>query len=150
MSEAQVRLAAIEDLPTLNQISVASKKHWGYPDDWIQNWLDDLRIDKDHLQTNDVYVLELDEGLAGFCSISELVDRYEVEHLWLSPEYIGKGLGKLLLNESLTNSVKDIKRVVVEADPNAEPFYQSQGFITIDKIESYPKGRFLPIMEKRS
>ena len=30
----------------------------------------------------------------------------------------------------------------------AEAFYASQGFETFDKTESFPKGRFLPVMKK--
>ena len=34
------------------------------------------------------------------------------------------------------------------ADPNAEEFYKSQGFIAVDKKESSVKNRFLPVMQK--
>ena len=34
------------------------------------------------------------------------------------------------------------------ADPNAFPFYMSQGFIIIDQKESSIPNRFLPIMQK--
>ena len=42
--------------------------------------------------------------------------------------------------------VNEPKEIIVESDPNAEAFYTSQGFETFDKIESFPKGRFLPVM----
>ena len=64
---------------------------------------------------------------------------YEILHLWLLPEYIGKGYGKKLLR----------KVIILTADPNAESFYQKQGFRTYSRVESYPKGRFLPMMMRK-
>lgn len=144
----KIRKATLKDLPILNQISLASKRHWQYPEDWIQRWLEDLTLDEEDLQNQEVHVLEADEKLIGFCGIAEDSDAYEVAHLWVLPEYIGKGYGKRLLNASISNVVIDKKKIRLVADPNAEHFYQSQGFETVNRMESYPKGRFLPVMEK--
>lgn len=146
--KTRIRKAVPEDLPILNQISIESKRYWGYPEKWIQNWLNDLNIDEKDIQQQEVRVLQVADKLAGFCSIAEDVDAYEVMHLWVLPKYIGKGYGKLLLNESIASAVISNKKIRVEADPNAENFYKSQGFITIEKVESFPKGRFLPVMQK--
>ena len=73
---------------------------------------------------------------------------YEITHLWVKPEFIGKGYGKHLLSETIKKVATKKKSIIVESDPNAEVFYTSLGFVTFDKIESYPKGRFLPIMKK--
>jgi predicted GNAT family N-acyltransferase len=64
------------------------------------------------------------------------------------PEYIGMGLGKQLLAESIRAFVKEEKEIIVKADSNAEPFYRSQGFVTFDQVESFPKGRYLPVMRR--
>jgi N-acetylglutamate synthase-like GNAT family acetyltransferase len=64
------------------------------------------------------------------------------------PDYIGNGFGKFLLHESLTQAITITKEIHVIADPNSEAFYASQGFETFDKTESFPKGRFLPVMKK--
>lgn len=132
----------------LNRISIQSKKHWGYPDEWIENWTDDLLLKEEDLGRQNTFILEADRGIIGFCSVREEREFYEIYHLWILPEFIGKGFGKQLLNETLHEVVRENKKIVVEADPNAEPFYRSQGFVTFDKVESYPKGRFLPVMER--
>ena len=66
------------------------------------------------------------------------------------PETIGKGLGKALLLASLGRVVRKDLPILVEADPNAEAFYKKQGFVTYDKKESFPKGRYLPLMKMDS
>lgn len=142
------RLAIKTDLPILNQISVRSKSHWGYPQDWIENWKEDLKVTEKDLQEQTITVGELDNRLAGFCAIQEFPDRYEIMHTWLLPEFMGKGFGKRLLEVALNNAVIDPKPIIVVSDPNAEPFYTKQGFVTFDQVESYPPGRYLPVMRK--
>ncbi len=144
----KIRKAIPEDLPILNQISVASKRHWQYPEEWIQRWLEDLTLNEGDLQNQEIHVLEVDEKLIGFCGIAEDSEAYEVAHLWVLPEYIGKGYGKKLLNASISNVAIDKKKIRLVADPNAENFYQSQGFKKVEEVESYPEGRFLPVMER--
>lgn len=142
------RTADIKDLDILNTISVRSKRHWGYPESWIEKWLDELILDKDKFSKQNILVVENDSELIGFASIAENNETYELLHLWILPEYIGKGFGKNLLERTIQTFVKSDKDIIVAADPNAEKFYQSQGFITFDTIESFPKGRFLPLMKK--
>ena len=144
------REARIDDLITLNHISIASKRHWGYPEDWIENWRDDLSVSQRDLKSQEVLLMELETKIIGFCSIKDQIDHYELIHLWVLPEFIGKGYGKMLLKKALTSFILEDKPIRVLADPNAESFYEKQGFMTFDKIESYPKGRFLPMMKMNS
>lgn len=142
--------AVVENIETLNKISIASKKHWGYPDDWIEHWRDDLTLKPEEFQEHQVFKAVLDGKIIGFCVMGETKEAYEVLHLWLEPTYIGKGYGKALLNEALAKVVLQPKDIVVEADPYAAPFYAKQGFVTFDQIASiYPAGRVLPVMKKQ-
>jgi ribosomal protein S18 acetylase RimI-like enzyme len=85
----------------------------------------------------------------GFISIDQDEEVYEIEHLWILPKYMGKGFGKMLLNDVVAKVVKPGAYIFVESDPNAENFYISQGFKTFSTRESFPKGRFLPLMKKK-
>jgi len=141
------RPANTADIKTLNRISLASKRHWGYPEEWISMWMDDLTLVENDLSDSSVIVLEVKTIVKGFCSIKTNNDHYEVLHLWLLPELIGQGLGKALLRNSLEQVVIKDWPIIVEADPNAEAFYARQGFITYGKKESFPEGRYLPLMK---
>ena len=144
----ETRKAILKDLPELNRISVASKKHWGYPDEWIESWLSDLTLTPEEFAKQHILVGELASEIIGFCSIAENEDEYEIHNLWVLPKFIGLGYGKKLLTLAIEAFIKTCKPIIVVADPNAELFYESQGFITFDKTESFPAGRYLPIMKK--
>ncbi len=142
------RIAAQKDLSTLNAISLRSKAHWGYPAEWIETWKNDLTITPEQFAHQQILVVEINDRIIGFSSIVEDQDNYDIHHLWVLPEFIGQGIGKKLLQTTIDTFVQIEKPIIVEADPNAEPFYRSQGFETFDQIESFPKGRFLPVMRK--
>lgn len=143
-------MAVTADVGELNKISIASKRYWDYPEEWILQWKDDLTIGDKDLSESSVIVMEVSSIVSGFCVIHEKTTHYEVLHLWLKPECIGQGLGKALLCHSLSSIVVKELPILVEADPNAEAFYRRQGFVTYDKKESFPKGRYLPLMKMSS
>lgn len=136
------------DLPILNHISYTSKSYWGYPKEWLERWAPDLKLSSEQLDKHSVLVAETEKAIIGFCVVDEDANYYEVLHLWVLPEFIGRGYGKRLLQQALDSFTKADKPIRVEADPNAEAFYARQGFITFDQVESYPPGRFLPVMRK--
>jgi len=143
-----IRYAHIDELEILNKISVKSKQYWNYPEEWMKQWMNELTLNEEQFKKQNILVAEEYGLIIGFISIIEDEANYEILHMWILPAFIGKGYGKRLLNEAIDEFVKEDKPILVEADPNAEPFYFSQGFVTYDEIESYPEGRFLPLMRK--
>lgn len=141
-----INRATPADLPALNQIAWTAKQHWNYPSQWMESWRDELQLNQEDFSSHCVFKLSINEEVKGFCAVKESVDSYEVAHLWVLPEHMGRGYGKLLLHLTLHYALKEPKPIKVIADPNAAPFYQRQGFNVIDQFESYPKGRFLPVM----
>ncbi|KYG83074.1 hypothetical protein AWW67_06530 [Roseivirga seohaensis] len=148
MNSTEIILAQIEDINELNRISFASKQHWGYPEEWMELWKEDLLLTERDFEVQQIYKLVLEKMIIGFCAIQELPEVYDVTNLWIEPTQIGKGFGKLLLSFCIEKVVLNNKLIVVEADPNAEAFYANQGFVTYGQKESLPKGRFLPLMKK--
>lgn len=148
MNSIKIHKAGIEDIDVLNRISLASKHHWGYPKEWMELWKDDMLLKETDFETQHIYKLVFAQNIIGFCAIQELPKVYDVTNLWVQPEHIGKGFGKLLLSFCIEKIVLNNKPIIVEADPNAEAFYASQGFVTYAQKESLPKGRFLPLMKR--
>lgn len=59
-----------------------------------------------------------------------------------------KGYGKMLMNDCINKTKKKkTAKIILEADPNAEKFYEGFGFLKINQIETSIKNRFLPVME---
>ena len=73
----------------------------------------------------------------------------KLEMLFVLPKFIGKGIGKKLLIHALEKAiVSNAKTIELVADPNAIPFYKSQGFVEKEQIGSAILGRFLSLMQK--
>ena len=144
----RIAIASVKDINDLNDISYKAKSHWGYPAEWIDAWRDKLLLRENDFTDQQIFKLIIENEIVGFCAISEDEDKYEVEHLWILPGQMGKGHGRKLLEKCLEISVLQPKPIKVIADPNAEDFYKKLGFETIDIVESYPRGRFIPVMEK--
>ncbi|WP_323756386.1 GNAT family N-acetyltransferase [Roseivirga sp.] len=149
MSLAKTLQAQIEDIDELNLISFTSKQHWGYPEEWMELWKEDLLLTETDFEIQQIYKLVLEGKIIGFCAIQELTEAYDVTNLWIEPAHIGLGFGKMLLSFCIEKAVKNDKPIIVEADPNTEAFYANQGFVTYGQKESLPKGRFLPLMKRR-
>ncbi len=142
-----IEAAGHRDTLALSQIAFSSKKHWGYPDDWMEMWRPDLTITPDIIKRDEAFKLTLDEEIIGFAVISASDQEFEIEHCWIRPEYIGKGLGSRLINHILALPKYKQQKFKVIADPNSVPFYEKFGFAKIDEVPSKPEGRFLPLLE---
>ena len=146
----KIEKANSDDYEILTEITKLSKAFWGYSEEQMAQWNDALTITNEYIQTNFTYKLIKENQVIGYYSyfITESTT-VKLDNLFVLPTYIGKGLGNYLMNDFL-NRIKenrDIKKVILDADPNAENFYKKFGFITIGKIETSIENRFLPIME---
>jgi GNAT superfamily N-acetyltransferase len=132
----------------LSAISLAAKRHWGYPEAWIARWRDELTITPAYLEKHPVYTLNLDGAPLGLIALEQQPGYWEIAHLWILPQHMGKGYGNYLLEAVIPLLVDAGTELVVLSDPHAEAFYQKQGFVTVAKQESDFPGRFLPLMKK--
>jgi len=139
------------DADVLTALTLRSKLHWGYTEDQIEGWKEDLTINSDYVDNNEVYKLLVDETLVGFYAfLPETNLKVELNFLFVAPEFIGKGFGKLLITDFIERLTRlKYKGVTLIADPNAEVFYKNAGFKVIEKLKSSIEGRFLPVMEMR-
>ena len=145
-----IEKANSNDHEILTEITKKSKAFWGYSEEQMTQWNDALTITKEYIQTNFAYKLTKENQVIGYYSyFNSEAAIIKLDNLFVLPEYIGKGFGNQLMQDFL-NRIKenrDIKKIVLDADPNAEKFYQKFGFKTIGQLETSIKNRFLPIME---
>jgi GNAT superfamily N-acetyltransferase len=137
------------DNEVLTAITKKSKAHWGYSEEQIEIWSELLTISPTYIETKSVYKLVIDAKTVGYYSFF-----YEDEHtikldnLFILPEYIGKGFGRILMNDFLilVNGTS-VNKVILDSEPNAEMFYAKLGFVKVGEIETSIKNRYLSIME---
>jgi ribosomal protein S18 acetylase RimI-like enzyme len=145
----EITKSNIEDAKILTDITKKSKAYWGYSDEQMEMWSDVLTITKKYIEANYVYKILVDHLTVGYYSYT-ILDENEVklDNLFVLPDYIGNGFGKLLMNDFI-NRIKsgERKKIVLDSEPNAEKFYENFGFIKVGQIETAIKSRYLPIME---
>lgn len=142
--------ATKDDADSLTAIAISAKRHWNYPEAWIQHWLPQLTISAEYISANEVWIMVDEEKPIAFYSLSQDEEGYELGHLWVLPEYIGQGIGKQLLQHTFERcKLLNIYNLKIYADPNAQSFYEKMGATKISEYHSdlFGQDRVLPIME---
>lgn len=146
----KIERATIDDDIILTGITKKSKAYWGYSDEQIEKWNQFLTISKEYIVSKNVFKLTNEKETVGYYSYYNIDENtIKLDNLFLLPDYIGKGLGKLLINNLLIQIKLDnsINKVTLHSEPNAEIFYQKLGFSKVGEFETSIKNRYMPIME---
>lgn len=147
----RITRAAPAEAGDLTALAHAAKRHWGYPESWIACWAETLTVTPDYLQTVPTYVAREDEKGVGFCSVLVVGPEARLEHLWVRPSAMGRGVGRLLFEfaEGIARA-GCAERLVVESDPHAEAFYVHLGATRFGQVHAAMDGneRFLPLLSK--
>lgn len=144
-----IQKAIPSDHEILTQITKKSKAYWGYSNEQIEDWSPFLTVTEEYIETNSVFNLMLDNQIIGYYSFfHESENSIKLDNLFVLPDFIGKGFGKLLMNDFLVR-LQDlsVQKIVLNSEPNAKSFYIKFGFVKIGQIETSIKDRYLPIME---
>lgn len=147
-----IRFATPDQAGTLTQIAFAAKRHWNYPERWIQIWSPLLTITPGFIEEHETCVAYLDQEPVGFCAISTEDVKASVEHLWVLPEHMGRGVGAELFNHMLLRCKElGMQILEIESDPNAQGFYERMGARKVGEVASEVDGlpRRLPLLEIR-
>ena len=140
-----------EDAAVLTQIAFAAKRHWGYPERWIESWRHILTVTPALIAANPTFAATEDVRVLGFSSLT-MEPRPDLTHLWVLPDAMGRGLGRALF-ERIVEQAKAIGLAAfeIESDPNAEAFYLHMGAkrvgTSVTEIEG--KRRELPLLVYR-
>ena len=142
-----IRRARPDEAGVLTEIAHAAKRHWGYPENWMQHWKADLTMTPEFIAANEMYVAMIDEEVVGCCAIACGEGMAELEHMWIRPQHMGTGVGRALFLHAKERAAKlEITVLEISADPNAEGFYQRMGARRIGEIQTEIEGqpRVLP------
>lgn len=145
----EITKANADDAKILTEITKRSKAYWGYSDEQMKEWSDLLTITSEYIQNNEVYKLFINQSTVAYYSYFDIENNsVRLDNLFVSPENISKGYGKLLMNDFILKIKQSQRsRIILDADPNAQKFYESFGFKKIGQIDTPIIDRFLPIME---
>ena len=131
----------------LTSVAHASKQSWGYPPALIAQWRDALTLTPEFVERHRVTLAEDANGVVGFYALAREGADWQLEHLWITPDAMGRGLGHRLLRQAVAEvRAAGAGAIFIDADPNAEGFYLRMGAERIGTTPGAPTegGRSLP------
>lgn len=153
-----IRPAKHDEATILTRITFASKGYWGYPREYFAIWKHELTISPEYIEKNAVYVYEMDTTVAGYYSIVEFPEDIDVsginlpkgswlEHMFIEPRYIGKGIGSAMFRH-LRNRCEEmgIGELGILSDPHSRGFYEKMGCQYVRDFPSTIKDRTTPYL----
>jgi GNAT superfamily N-acetyltransferase len=146
LGQLMIRGAATSEAPQLTALVMRSKAYWGYSPEFLDQAAPELTVSELDIADGKVSVAELAERPVGV-SILDLADPPELVALFVEPEAIGTGIGRALLRHALERAQgAGVDNVLIESDPNAEPFYRAHGAMEIGHRTSPTTGRDLTLL----
>jgi ribosomal protein S18 acetylase RimI-like enzyme len=126
--EPLIQRGASEDAAPLSALALRAKGYWGYSEEWLEAWKPELTLSPTDIRRMHVHVARVGGRIAGFYALHGGGRTLSLEHLWVGPEDIGRGVGRALLLHALKHAAdRGAKNVEIESDPNAEGFYLRLG-----------------------
>jgi len=147
--DLQIRRATPDEAEALTALAHAAKRHWDYSEEWINHWEADLTITPDFIADNEVFVATIDDEIAGCCALVLSEKLTELEHMWIDPKHMRKGVGRALFEHTKRRAEElGSNTLELSADPNAESFYERMGAKRIGEVPADVLGqsRVLPRM----
>ncbi len=145
---ASLRPARPEDADALTALALRSKAYWGYDDAFMNACVAELTITSERIKAEEMTVAEVDGVIAGMVSVAagETSNTRELEDMFVDTPFIGTGLGaRLMTHAEAVAKAQGAAHIDVDADPNAQGFYEKCGYRLIGTSPSASiPGRSLP------
>src|ERR1700687_5495236 len=143
----QLRDARQNELPTLSELCLRSKAVWGYDDAFMTACRAELTLRSDELQSTHLQVAERDLTVVGLAQVKVTSTDADLLKLFVEPALLRSGVGRLLFEWAKARGLGAV-RMIIEADPDAAPFYEHMGarYAGFAPSQSVP-GRMLPRLQ---
>lgn len=146
----EMRRCTARDAPSLTRLARASKASWGYPDELLALWDADLTLDPAFVERHEVCSAVAGAEVVGFYAVTGDGPTREIEHLWVAPGWMGRGVGRLMVEHLVARArAAGVEELRVVSDPNAAGFYLRMGARQVGEQASVPAGRRLPVLAIR-
>ena len=123
-----IRPADPGEAEALSRLARAAKAVWGYSTAQLDRWRDDLTLSAASIRRCPTFVAEVDGALVGVAQVSIDGSPWELEHLWVHPDWLRRGIGRALLARAMAAvAEKGAAALLIDADPHAEAFYLAAG-----------------------
>jgi GNAT superfamily N-acetyltransferase len=141
-----IRAPDVEELPALSELCMRSKAVWGYDADFMAACLKELTFVPGDLVSSRIAVAAWGESVLGVAQVRMAGRDADLQKLFVEPAALRGGVGKALFAWAI-GAAREMgaSRMIIEADPDAAPFYRSLGARDIGLAPSGSiAGRMLP------
>lgn len=141
-----VRSPHIDELSRLSDLCFRSKAVWGYDQMFLDECREELSFGQHDLEETHVAVAEQNGAILGVVQVKVSSGEADLLKLFVEPHALRKGTGRVLFAWAVEVSRREgASRMVIEADPDAVPFYHRLGARTCGEAPSGSiPGRLLP------
>jgi GNAT superfamily N-acetyltransferase len=131
MKKMASRPARPGEAALLSGLAFRSKAYWGYSDEFMAACRNELTYSEKQIDAPQFsfFVCLVDNKIVGFHALERIgSDVAELEALFVSPEYIGCGFGRALIEHAIEFAHRlGASSLVIQGDPHAEQFYLAVG-----------------------
>ena len=142
-----IRAPDVEELPALSELCMRSKAVWGYDAAFMEACRRELTIDASDLASTGIAVAVQGDRLLGVAQVRMTAgDEADLVKLFVEPAAMRNGVGRALFAwaKDAARGLGAV-RMVIEADPEAVPFYRRLGARDAGLVPSGSiAGRMLP------
>jgi GNAT superfamily N-acetyltransferase len=140
-----IRTPSVDELPELSDLCFRSKAVWGYDEEFMEACRGELTFSPQDLELTHIAV-GADPKILGVVQVKIRADDAELLKLFVEPQVLRKGTGTALLTWATDISRRmGAHQMIIEADPDAAPFYRRMGARDAGEAPSGSiPGRMLP------
>ncbi|WP_458247316.1 GNAT family N-acetyltransferase [Streptomyces sp. MAI_2237] len=132
-----IRPAREEEAALLTDLALRSKAHWGYDPEFLASCREELTLRSTELAARRTAVAAHHGRIVGFTTFEGEPPRGVLGMMFVDPDVIGQGIGRMLFNQvAQTAKVLGFTEFTIDADPNAEPFYEAMGGVAVGRVPS--------------
>ena len=127
------RQATETDAADVSAVYLESRKTFvpfaplAHSDSEVRGWIAGVLI-----PTGNVEVVLVEGKIAGMCAAVQRHPVSWIDHLYLRPGYVGKGLGAKLLDRALKKLSRPVRLYTFQENKGACRFYERYGFVPIE------------------
>jgi GNAT superfamily N-acetyltransferase len=137
-----VRRALPTESQALTELAFAAKALWGHSEAQLSTWANDLRISPKSILSEPTFVIEEEHGPVGVVQLGTKIRPWSIEHLWVHPSAVRRGLGSQLVRHVLRYArERGQSELQVDSDPQAEQFYLRLGARRVGEVAAPIEGQ---------
>ncbi|MFO1111334.1 MAG: GNAT family N-acetyltransferase [Bradyrhizobium sp.] len=123
-----IRVPEIEELPALSELCLRSKAVWGYDVAFMAACRAELTFDPGDLMSSRIAVAARGTDILGVAQVRSIGTDADLQKLFVEPAALRSGVGSILFDWAIDAArAMDASRMIIEADPDAAPFYRRLG-----------------------